>query len=180
MGDLEDVSNYTIGKSSWSDRPLQILASLYFTVLRVSTNGTRHKLPHIRVRRYVGPTAAVRNALLPRGHRFTTAPSCTRSGVRHILLPLLPATIPDLLSHPPVCTKYNGPTVCFADVLPARRRYASAGTIAMALCLSVSVSVRDCPTRCSVGVLSKGMDGLTWFSAWRLLSTSPALCSKEI
>jgi len=32
----------------------------------------------------------------------------------------------------------------------------------------------------SVSVLSKGMNGLVWFVARGLLSTSPALCSKEI
>jgi len=31
-----------------------------------------------------------------------------------------------------------------------------------------------------VGVLSKGMNGLIWFLAWRLLLTSPALCFKEV
>jgi len=38
-----------------------------------------------------------------------------------------------------------------------------AWVLAVALCLS------------QVGVLSKGMNGLIWFLAWRLLSTSPAL-----
>ena len=31
-----------------------------------------------------------------------------------------------------------------------------------------------------VGVISKGMDRLIWFFAWRLFSTSPTLCYKEI
>ena len=51
------------------------------------------------------------------------------------------------------------------------RRYASAGT-SYGLCLSV--------TSRSWRVLSKKMNGLISFFAWRLLSTSPTLCFKEI
>jgi len=43
--------------------------------------------------------------------------------------------------------------------------------LAMALCLSVSVSV---------GVLSKRLNESDWCLAWGLLSTCPTLCSKEI
>jgi len=57
--------------------------------------------------------------------------------------------------------------------LPARR-YASAGTSYG----PVSVSVCVCLSR--VGVLSKWMDGPSWFLALRLLSTYPTLCCKEI
>ena len=44
--------------------------------------------------------------------------------------------------------------------------------LAMALCLSVCLS--------QVGVLLKWLDGSSSFLAWRLLSTSPALCFNEI
>jgi len=56
--------------------------------------------------------------------------------------------------------------VCFypRDTMLARVR---------ALCPSVCLSV-------SVGVLTKEMNGLIWFSAWRIFSTSPTLCFKEI
>jgi len=57
-------------------------------------------------------------------------------------------------------------------VLPAQR-YASAGT-AMAVSLSV------CLCQSHVGVLSKGMDGLVWCLAWRLLSISHTLCYEEV
>ena len=50
------------------------------------------------------------------------------------------------------------------------RRYASAGNS----CGPVSVCLSQ------VGVLSKGMNGLIWVLARRLLSTSPTLCFKEI
>jgi len=49
-----------------------------------------------------------------------------------------------------------------------------ARVLAIALCLSVCVCLSQ------VGVLSKGMNGLMWFLAWRLFSTSPALSFKEI
>ena len=54
-------------------------------------------------------------------------------------------------------------------VLPARR-YASAGTSygPVSVCLS------------QVGVLSKWVDGSSWFLAHRLLSTRPTPCFKEI
>ena len=57
--------------------------------------------------------------------------------------------------------------------LPARR-YVSAGISygPVSVCLSVCLS--------QVGVLLKWLDGSSWFLAWRLLSTSPALCFKEI
>jgi len=38
--------------------------------------------------------------------------------------------------------------------------------------------VSVCPSQ--VGVLLKWLDGSSWFLAWRLLSTSPTLCFKEI
>ena len=38
--------------------------------------------------------------------------------------------------------------------------------------------VSVCPSQ--VGVLLKWLDGSSWFVAWRLLSTSPTLCFKEI
>ena len=41
-------------------------------------------------------------------------------------------------------------------------------------CLSV------CLCLLQVGDLSKRMDGLRWFLVWRLLSTCPTLCYKEI
>jgi len=44
-----------------------------------------------------------------------------------------------------------------------------ARVLAMALCLSV------CPS-----LQLKWLDGSSWFLAWRLLSTSPTLCFKEI
>ena len=47
-----------------------------------------------------------------------------------------------------------------------------ARVLAMALCLSVCLS--------QVGVLLKWLDGSSWFLAWRLPSTSPILCFKEI
>jgi len=60
-------------------------------------------------------------------------------------------------------------------ILPARH-YASAGTSfgPVSVCMSVCLS--------QVVVLSKGMDGLSliMFLSWRLLSTSPTLCFKEI
>jgi len=37
-----------------------------------------------------------------------------------------------------------------------------------------------CPRLSQVGVLSKGMNGFICFLAWRLLSTGPMLCFKEI
>ena len=46
--------------------------------------------------------------------------------------------------------------------------------LAMALCPCLSVCLSQ------VGVLSKRMDGVIWFLTWRLLSTSPTLCFKEI
>jgi len=55
--------------------------------------------------------------------------------------------------------------------LPARR-YASAGTS------YAPVYARLCPLH--VGVLWKRMDGLIWFLARRLLSTSLIVCCKEI
>jgi len=58
--------------------------------------------------------------------------------------------------------------------LPARR-YANAGILAMTLCPCLSVCLSHV-----VGVLSKRMDGIIWFLAWELLSTSPTLCFKEI
>ena len=58
------------------------------------------------------------------------------------------------------------------EFLPARR-YASAGTNYG----PVSVC---CLCRSQVGVLSKRTDGLIWFLAWGLLSTSTTLCFKEI
>jgi len=58
--------------------------------------------------------------------------------------------------------------------LPARR-YASAGTIAMALCLSVSVSV--CLSQ--VGVLPKRLNESSWFLAWELPSSYLTLCKKK-
>jgi len=53
-------------------------------------------------------------------------------------------------------------------ILPARR-YASAGTsyVPVSVCLSVCLT-QD-------GLLSKSTNGLMWFLAWRLLSTSPTL-----
>jgi len=59
-------------------------------------------------------------------------------------------------------------------VFPARR-YASAGTSysPVSVCLSVCVCLSG------VGVLSKRMNGLIWFLAWRLFSTSLTLCFKE-
>ena len=49
--------------------------------------------------------------------------------------------------------------------------------VAMALCLCPCLSVcLSITSRCSV----KKMDGLICFLAWRLLSTSPTLCLKEI
>jgi len=53
--------------------------------------------------------------------------------------------------------------------LPARR-YASTGTSygPVSVCLS------------QLGVLSKGMNGLIWFLAWKLLLTSPSLCFTDI
>jgi len=50
------------------------------------------------------------------------------------------------------------------------RCYACA-VLAIGLCPSVCLS--------QVGVLSKWLDGSSWFLAWRLLSTSPTLCFKE-
>jgi len=47
-----------------------------------------------------------------------------------------------------------------------------ARVLAMALCPSVCLS--------QVGVLLKWLDGSSWFLAWRLLSTSPTLCFKDI
>ena len=44
------------------------------------------------------------------------------------------------------------------------------------VCECVCVCV--CPSQ--VGVLSNCLDGLSWFLAWRLLSTGPTLCFKEI
>jgi len=44
--------------------------------------------------------------------------------------------------------------------------------MAPCLCLSVCLS--------QTSVVSKGMDGVIWFLVWRLLSTSLALCFKEI
>ena len=56
-----------------------------------------------------------------------------------------------------------------ATFLPA---WCCAGTGTSYGCLSVSLL--------QVDVLSKGINGLIWFVAWRLLSTSPTLCFKEI
>ena len=55
------------------------------------------------------------------------------------------------------------------EFLPARR-YASADTSygPVSVCLSL------------VGVLTKWLDGSSWFLARRLLLTSPPLCFKEI
>jgi len=50
------------------------------------------------------------------------------------------------------------------------RCYACA-VLAIGLCPSVCLS--------QVGVLSKWLDGSSWFLAWRLRSTSPTLCFKE-
>ena len=56
-------------------------------------------------------------------------------------------------------------------ILPAQR-YASASTsygpVSVCLCLL------------QVGILSKGMDGMIWFLARGLISTSRKLCRKEI
>jgi len=60
-----------------------------------------------------------------------------------------------------------------------RATQASAGTrygpvsVSVSVCLSVCLSVTS-------RVLSKGMNGLIWFLARALLSTSPTLCFKEI
>ena len=59
------------------------------------------------------------------------------------------------------------------QLLPARCYASVDSLLAMALC--------PCLYGCvCVGVLSKGMDGIIWFLAWGLLSTSPTLCFKEI
>jgi len=55
--------------------------------------------------------------------------------------------------------------------LPARR-YASAGTSYMVMCLSVYV--------CHKSVLSKRMNESSWFGAWELSSTYPTLYFMEI
>jgi len=47
-----------------------------------------------------------------------------------------------------------------------------AQVLAMASYLSLCLS--------QLGVLLKWLEGLSWFSAWRLLSTSPTLCFEEI
>ena len=67
---------------------------------------------------------------------------------------------------------YDSASFKFA-FLPARR-YASEGTNYG----PVFVSVRLCLSQ--VGVLLKWLDGSSRFLAWRLLSTSPTLCFKEI
>ena len=61
--------------------------------------------------------------------------------------------------------------MCLLQLLLTARRYASART-ATALRLSVCLS--------QVGVLSKWMDGSSWFLACRLLLTYPTLCCNEI
>jgi len=59
------------------------------------------------------------------------------------------------------------------NALSSARRCASLWPcVHVCVCLSVRLS--------QVGVLSKGLNGLIWFLAWRLLSTSPILCFKEI
>ena len=47
-------------------------------------------------------------------------------------------------------------------------------------CVCLSVRPQLSVSLSQVGVLSKWMNGLIWFLVWRLLSTSPTLCSKEI
>ena len=55
-------------------------------------------------------------------------------------------------------------------ILPARR-YASAGTTALRLCLSVSVT-----SRCSIETAER----IGWFLEWELPPTCHILCYKEI
>jgi len=66
-----------------------------------------------------------------------------------------------------------------AAPLPSCRRLAVIFYRAM-LCMHGSSRgpVSVCPSQ--VGVLLKWLDGSSWFVAWRLLSTSPRLCFKEI
>jgi len=75
---------------------------------------------------------------------------------------------------------YAGPTCAEREYPPvsARRtrfitaRCCACAVLAIGLCLSVCLS--------QVGVLLKWLDGSSWFLAWRLLSTSPTVCFKEI
>ena len=57
------------------------------------------------------------------------------------------------------------------------RRYVSTGT-ATAWCLCLSVCLSVCLSQ--VGVLSKQPDGSSCVLAWKLLSTYPTLCYKDI
>ena len=66
-------------------------------------------------------------------------------------------------------------TLLSALIVFTARRYASA-VYAMALCLCLSV----CLCLSEVGVLLKWLNGLSGFLTWRLPSTYPTLCYKEI
>ena len=62
------------------------------------------------------------------------------------------------------------------DTATREARAAQVFYTVIALCLSVSVSV--CLSQ--VSILLKRLNGLSWFLAWRLPSTYPTLCFKEI
>jgi len=81
----------------------------------------------------------------------------------------------DFRSPGPLCPHFQ----ILAAPLPACRRLAVIFYRAM-LCMRGTSRgpVSVCPSQ--VGVLLKWLDGSSWFVAWRLLSTSPTLCFKEI
>jgi len=89
-------------------------------------------------------------------------------------------------TEPPPNTWFIGPyestlQTAYRSVLPflPARRYDSEGnSLCPCLCVCVCVCVSVCLSQ--VGVLSKWINGSSWFLARRLLSTSPTLCFKEI
>jgi len=86
----------------------------------------------------------------------------------------LPNTLTTLCTTTLIACVEKGLITSHQETLLPARRCASA----RASCGPVSVSVCVCLSQ--VGVPTKGINGSIWSLTWRLLSTSPTLCFKEI